>query len=200
MCLICKKPHKNPNPTEAELECANSVAMDHNLQHHYSMVVEFSATIQILSSCSMSPNDIQCGCAALLQATQNWVQMGCHLTPYFHLVNYLEEQMHEFSLCYATWAFPYECHNGRLRKVNHNQHKGGELEGKMMQRWWSIMFNYELILHIKTVPDHTEDDEDSLRMLRDCLKAQKNDQHNVAQQDGEVGMYSICDLPVLLEQ
>ncbi|KAG2114909.1 hypothetical protein BD769DRAFT_1629975 [Suillus cothurnatus] len=60
------------------------------------------------------------------QATmQIWARMGCHSTPYFHFVNHFEQQM--------------------LAKINHNQHKGGELKATLMRRWWNITFNYELV-------------------------------------------------------
>ncbi|KIK44122.1 hypothetical protein CY34DRAFT_54623, partial [Suillus luteus UH-Slu-Lm8-n1] len=135
---------RNAHPSDAEIDRVNSAKMDRNLRRHYAVILEFSAAVRILSSQSISPDDVHRGCAALSHATQSWARMGCHLTPYFHFVNHFEQQMYEFGPCYATWAFAFERHNGKLAKINHNQHKGGELEATLMRRWWSITFNYEL--------------------------------------------------------
>lgn len=136
---------RNAHPSDAEIDRVNSAKMDRNLRRHYAVILEFSAAVRILSSQSISPDDVRRGCAALSHATQSWARMGCHLTPYFHFVNHFEQQMYEFGPCYATWAFAFERHNGKLAKINHNQHKGGELEATLMRRWWSITFNYELV-------------------------------------------------------
>jgi hypothetical protein len=185
---------RNPDPSDADIARVNSAKMDRNLRRHYNTILEFCAAVRILSSQSISADDIHRGCAALSRATQSWARMGCHLTPYFHFANHLEEQMYQFGPCYATWAFAFERHNGRLARINHNQHKGGELEGTLMRRWWSITFNYDLvsfrsivvsvlvillivrqILHIEALPNRTDDDEDSIRLLQMCLKAQQRD-------------------------
>ncbi|KAG1877401.1 hypothetical protein F4604DRAFT_1880386 [Suillus subluteus] len=96
-------------------------------------IAHFSAAVCILSSQSISPDDVQRGSAALSHAIQSWAHMGCHLTPYYHFGMHFSEQMYEFGPCYATWAFAFEWHNGRLVRVNHNQHKEGELEATLMQ-------------------------------------------------------------------
>ncbi|KAG1725168.1 uncharacterized protein EDB91DRAFT_1254905 [Suillus paluster] len=165
----------NQHPSDAEIARVNTAKMDRSLHHHYGVILKFSAAIRILSLQSISPNDVRRGSTALSCATQGWARMGCHLTPYYHFGMHFAEQMYEFGPCYATWAFAFERHNGKLARVNHNQHKGGELEAMLMQRWWSIMFNYDLILHIKALPNRTEDDEDSLRLLQMSLKAQQKD-------------------------
>lgn len=141
---------KNSEPTEAEQDHARNAKMDRNFRRHYRVILEFSAAVRILSSRSLSPNDIHRGCATLSNACQSWARMGCHLTPYFHLVNHLESQLYHFGPCYATWAFPYERHNGRLASFNHNQHTGGELEATLMRQWWSITFIYELVCRVST--------------------------------------------------
>ncbi|KAH7917672.1 hypothetical protein BV22DRAFT_1108527 [Leucogyrophana mollusca] len=92
-----------------------------------------------------SPDDVCRGCDMLSRATQSWARMGCHLTPYFHFAQHLKEQFLKFGPAYGTWAFGFERHNGTLAKFNHNQHKGGKLEGTMMRRWWAITFNYDLV-------------------------------------------------------
>ncbi|KAG1855341.1 hypothetical protein DFJ58DRAFT_880847 [Suillus subalutaceus] len=177
---------RNTHPSDAKTECVNSAKMDRNLRRHYAVILEFSATVRILSSQSISPNDVRRGCVALSHATQSWARMGCHLTPYFHFVNHFERQMYEFRPCYATWAFAFERHNGRLAKINHNQHKGGELEATLMRWWWSITFNYEL------------DDEDSLHLLRTSLKAQEKanvmqDQLTFAKHPKKLNLLAISD-------
>ncbi|KAG1731841.1 uncharacterized protein EDB91DRAFT_1238875 [Suillus paluster] len=135
----------NTHPSDAETNRVNSAKMDCNLRQHYAVILEFSAAVCILSSQSISPDNVCRGRAALSHATQSWARMGCHLTPYFHFVNHFEQQMYEFGPCYATWAFAFERHNGKLAKINHNQHKGGELKATLMRQWWSITFNYELV-------------------------------------------------------
>ncbi|KAG0693990.1 hypothetical protein DFH29DRAFT_881020 [Suillus ampliporus] len=174
---------RNAHPSDAETDRVNSTKMYHNLRQHYAVILEFSAVVCILSSQSISSDDVRRGCAALSHATQSWARMGCHLTPYFHFVNHFEQQMYEFGPCYATWAFAFGQHNGKLTKINHNQHKGGELEATLMRRWWSITFNYELILHIEALPNRTEDDEDSLRLLWMSLKTQQKDRLNAVRDD-----------------
>ncbi|KAG1818110.1 uncharacterized protein BJ212DRAFT_1446573 [Suillus subaureus] len=133
------------NPTDEQLDEINTSTMDRSIRHHYETVLTFSTTIQILSSCSISPDEIDCGCAALSRACQNWAHMGCHMTPYFHFAQHLHCQLLQFGLCYATWAFPYECNNGFLGRMNHNNHKGGELECTMMHKWWKWVLVCDLI-------------------------------------------------------
>ncbi|KAG1737597.1 hypothetical protein EDD22DRAFT_787409, partial [Suillus occidentalis] len=123
---------RNQHPSDAEIARVNTAKMDRNLRHHYGVILEFSAAIHILSSQSISPNDVCRGSAALSHATQGWAHMGCHLTPYYHFGMHFAEQMYKFGPCYATWAFAFEQHNGKLVRVNHNQHKGGELEATLM--------------------------------------------------------------------
>lgn len=136
---------RNQHPSDAEIARVNTAKMDRNLRCHYGVILEFSAAICILSSQSISPNDVRRGSAALSRATQGWARMGCHLTTYYHFGMHFADQMYTFGPCYATWAFAFEWHNGKLARVNHNQHKGGELEATLMRRWWSITFNYDLV-------------------------------------------------------
>ncbi|KAH7917473.1 hypothetical protein BV22DRAFT_1026280 [Leucogyrophana mollusca] len=166
---------KNPDVSEAERNRINSATMDRNLRRHYQTIVEFSAAIRILSTQSISPNDVKRGCAALSRAVRAWARMGCHLTPYFHFAQHLEAQFYKYGTCYAIWAWGFERHNGTLGRVNHNQHKGGELEGTMMRRWWSSTFNYDLILQLEALPNRGAADENAIELLKSCLKTQQKD-------------------------
>ncbi|KAG1717310.1 hypothetical protein EDB19DRAFT_1840448 [Suillus lakei] len=150
----------NAHPSDAKTDRVNSTKMDNNLRRHYAVILEFSAAVRILSSQSISPDDVHRGCAALSHATQSWARMGSNVRIWALL---------------RDVGFAFERHNSKLAKINHNQHKGGELKVTLMQRWWSITFNYELILHIEALPNQTNDDKDSLQLLRMSLKTQQKD-------------------------
>ncbi|KAG2743727.1 hypothetical protein P692DRAFT_20704639, partial [Suillus brevipes Sb2] len=131
-------------PTDEQLDDIDALTMDRSIRHHYATILEFSAAIRILSSRSISPDEVERGCAALSRACQNWARMGCHLTPYFHFAQHLRRQFLQFGPCYATWVFPYERNNGFLGRTNHNNHKGGELECTMMRKWWKWVLVHDL--------------------------------------------------------
>ncbi|KAG1751987.1 hypothetical protein EDD22DRAFT_740255, partial [Suillus occidentalis] len=126
---------ESADPNQEQLDLVDSFTTDHSIRQHYSTMLEFSAAIQILSSRSISPREVERGCAALSRVCQNWANMGVHMTPYFHFAQHFQRQMLQFGPCYSTWAFPYEQNNGFLGWTNHNNHKGGELECTMMQKW-----------------------------------------------------------------
>jgi hypothetical protein len=136
---------KNPDATDAEVARVTKLTMNRSLRRHYDVVVEFSAAVRILSSRSISPNDVRRGCAALSRSFQSWARMGCHLTPYFHLATHLEPQFLQWGPCYGWWVFAYERNNGWLGRTNHNGHSGGELEATMMRRWWKVIFIQDLV-------------------------------------------------------
>lgn len=133
------------HPTDEQLNENDALTMDRSIRHHYATILEFSAAIRILSSRSISPDEVERGCAALSRACQNWARMGCHLTPYFHFAQHLQRQFLQFGPCYATWVFPYERNNGFLGRTNHNNHKGGELECTMMRKWWKWVLVHDLV-------------------------------------------------------
>ncbi|KAG1717696.1 hypothetical protein EDD22DRAFT_752230, partial [Suillus occidentalis] len=126
---------ESADPNQEQLDLVDSFTTDRSIRQHYSTMLEFSAAIQILSSCSISPREVERGCAALSRVCQSWGNMGVHMTPYFHFAQHFQHQMLQFGPCYSTWAFPYEWNNGFLGWTNHNNHKGGELECTMMQKW-----------------------------------------------------------------
>jgi hypothetical protein len=132
-------------PTNEQLDENNALMMDCSIRHHYATILEFSAAIRILLSRSISPDEVERGCAALSRACQNWARMGCHLTPYFNLTQHLQCQFLQFRPCYAKWVFPYERNNGFLGRTNHNNHKGGELECMMMHKWWKWVLVHDLV-------------------------------------------------------
>jgi len=119
--------------------------MDRSLKRHYETIVEFSAAIRILSPRSISPNEVQRGCAALSRSCQSWARMGCHLTPYFHFAQHMEPQYLQLGPCYGWWVYGYERNNGWLGRTAHNGHLGGELEATMMRRWWKAKFIHDLV-------------------------------------------------------
>lgn len=158
------------NPTDEQLNEVNNSTMDRSIRRHYETVLEFSTAIRILSSRSISPDEIDRGCAALSRACQNWARMGCHMTPYFHFAQHLHRQLLQFGPCYATWAFPYERNNGFLGRTNHNNHKGGELECTMMRKWWKWVLVHDLLNAFHRLPELDDNDRDSVELLESCLK------------------------------
>lgn len=135
----------NPNPTPEQIAEAETASMDRSYQSHYDTVAQFSASICTLASRSISPLDVQRGCAALARSCQSWARMGCHLTPYFHLAQHMEDQFLQLGPCYGWWAYAYERNNGWLGRTRHNGHSGGELEATMMRRWWKTKFIQDLV-------------------------------------------------------
>ncbi|KAH9856066.1 hypothetical protein C2E23DRAFT_722392 [Lenzites betulinus] len=72
--------------------------------------------------------------------------MLCHLTPYFHLLTHFILFICKFGPVYAWWAYVYERFNGWLSKVNHNGHKGGELEATLMRSWTKLHLINDLVI------------------------------------------------------
>jgi hypothetical protein len=64
---------KKPNASQGEITRVKTATMSRSLVSHYETVVVFSAAVRILSSRSISPNEVQCGCAALSRSCQLWV-------------------------------------------------------------------------------------------------------------------------------
>ncbi|EIW73997.1 hypothetical protein CONPUDRAFT_68070, partial [Coniophora puteana RWD-64-598 SS2] len=129
---------------QAKYTTATRTRLHRNLRRHYDALLEFTVAIRILATREISPMDVKRGSAALARATQTWASMHLPLTPYFHFGQHLEEQIYKHGPIYGHWTFPYEQLNGKLLRFKHNHHKGGELEGTLMRRWWAVTFNYEL--------------------------------------------------------
>ncbi|KAG2746874.1 hypothetical protein P692DRAFT_20738365, partial [Suillus brevipes Sb2] len=158
------------NPSQEQIDQANSSTMDRFIPRHYSTILQFSVAIRILSLRSISPDEVERGCAALSRACQSWASMGCHLTPYFHFAQHLHRQLLQFGPCYTTWAFPYERNNGFLGRTNHNNHKGGELECTMMSKWWKWVLVHDLLNAFHRIPELDMNDHNSIELLESCLK------------------------------
>jgi hypothetical protein len=139
---------RNPEPSDVDLARVKTATMDRSLRRHYDALLEFTAGVRILSTRSISPNEVKRGCSALSSSVQSWARMHCHLTPYFHLAQHLEPQLLRLGPNYANWAFPFERHNGFLGRTNHNGHSGGELEATMMRKWWKIVLVQDLVCHL----------------------------------------------------
>jgi hypothetical protein len=135
----------NPNPTEAEIDAIKSVKMDRSLCRHYDTVVQFTAAVRILTSNSISPNEVKRGCGTLERSIQSWARMHCHLVPYFHFAVHLEPQFLKHGPGPGWWTFPYERNNGLLGRFNNNGHSGGEMEGTMMRGWWKATLIQDLV-------------------------------------------------------
>ena len=70
--LLTNLLEKNPNASDDQIARVKSATMNRSFKRHYETVTEFSAAIQILSSCVISPNKVQWGCMALSQSCQLW--------------------------------------------------------------------------------------------------------------------------------
>ncbi|KAI0261417.1 hypothetical protein BC834DRAFT_845560 [Gloeopeniophorella convolvens] len=124
-------------PTDADYENIECAEADRNISRHYDNLLQFTAAVRILSTQSITPDDVDCGCDYLNTSFQSWARMGCHLTPYFHFATHLRSQfLHLGPAAYTTAVWAYERNNGDLMRVHHNGHSGGELEATMMRAWW----------------------------------------------------------------
>ncbi|KAJ7318344.1 hypothetical protein DFH08DRAFT_714721 [Mycena albidolilacea] len=173
---------KNPNPSEAELERIKTVQMNRSLRLHYENLVQFTAGICIITSDTISPNEVKRGCGAVQRSIQSWADMNCHLVSYFHYAAvHLEPQFLKHGPAPGWWTFPYERNNGFLGRFNTNGHSGGELEGTMMRGWWKTTLIQDLIACLEQIPHPTPEDIDSLNVLKSHLKADKGERHGTLQ-------------------
>ncbi|KAJ7758619.1 hypothetical protein B0H16DRAFT_1313721, partial [Mycena metata] len=133
-------------PPKRSLYRLVSVRMDRSLRRHYDAVVQFTAGVRILTSNTISPNEVGRGCKTVQCAVQSWAAMNCHLVPYFHyMAAHLEPQFLKHGPIPGWWTFPYERNNGFLGRFNHNGHSGGEIEGTMMRGWWKTTMIQDLV-------------------------------------------------------
>ncbi|KAJ6530158.1 hypothetical protein B0H19DRAFT_1273823 [Mycena capillaripes] len=160
----------NPNPTQAEIDATKAIKMDRSLRRHYDAIVQFTASVRILTSHSISPNEVKRGCGALERSIQSLARMHCHLVPYFHFAVHLEPQFLRHGPGPGWWTFPYERNNGLLGRFKHNGHSGGEIEGKMMRGWWKATLIQDLITRLEKISDPGPEDKDSLALLKSYLK------------------------------
>ena len=197
--LVANLLAKNSAATDAEVTRVRRATMNRSLRRHYDTVVEFSASVRILASRSISPDEVRRGCAALSRSFQSWARMGCHLTSYFHLAMHMEPQFLKWGPCYGWWVFAYERNNGWLGRTNNNGHSGGELEATMMRRWWKVIFIQDLVratlvkfifivyscirqlTHLESLPDPAPEDLDSIDLLKKHLQGGTNERGGTLQ-------------------
>ncbi|KAF7360895.1 hypothetical protein MSAN_01119200 [Mycena sanguinolenta] len=160
----------NPDPPQSEIDQIKSIKMNRSLRRHFDAVVEFTAAIRILTSNSISPNEVKHGCGALEGAIQEWARMHCHLVPYFHFAVHLQPQFLKHGPGPGWWTFPYERNNGLLGRFNHNGHSGGEMEGTMMRGWWKAALVQDLISRFEAITNRGPEDNASLELLKSHLK------------------------------
>jgi hypothetical protein len=180
-CLL----ETNQHPSDDEINRIKSMKMSRSLRAHYDAILQFSVAIRILSSNTISANEIKRGEGALSRAIQAFANMGCHLTPYFHLAMHIPNQLYKYGPCSNAWAWPYERNNGFLGRTNNNHHAGGEIECTMMRRWWRAFFSHDLISFssffafpkltliqislLEALPSPTAEDKDSIKLLKECI-------------------------------
>ncbi|KAJ7073659.1 hypothetical protein C8F01DRAFT_1271383 [Mycena amicta] len=163
--------HKNPSASEEELEAIEDVTMDRSFRRHYEAVLKFSAALRIITSHSISPNEIRRGCRLLELAVQDLANMHCHLVPYFHLAaTHTEAQLLKYGPMPSWWTYPYERNNGFLGRFNHNGHSGGELEGTMMRGFWKGTMVQELLAHFESMESPVQLDITSMELLKSKIK------------------------------
>jgi hypothetical protein len=138
---------KTENPSEEELERIKTIQMNRSLRLHYENLVQFTAGVRIITSDTISPNEVKRGCGAIQRSIQSWAEMHCHLVPYFHYAAvHLEPQFLKPGPGPGWWTYAYEWNNGFLGRFNTNGHSGGELEGTMMRGWWKATLIQDLVI------------------------------------------------------
>ncbi|KAF7314742.1 Neurobeachin-like protein 2 [Mycena kentingensis (nom. inval.)] len=162
---------KYPNTSSAQLDAISTLTMTRSKTKHYDALVEFTAGVRIISSHSISPNEIKRGCGFIQSAIQKWAEMNAHLVPYFHFTAiHLEKQLLKHGPIPNWWTYQYERNNGRLGRFNHNGHSGGELECTMMRGWWKMTKIRELLTRLESIVDPAEEDLDSIQLLKKELR------------------------------
>ncbi|KAI0042742.1 hypothetical protein FA95DRAFT_1609954 [Auriscalpium vulgare] len=163
------------NPTAADFDKARSISPSRNYRQHFDVLIQFTASLRIISTQSITPYDAKRGCDYLNDCCQAWARMGCHLTPYFHYATHLFPQFLRLGpIAYTAAVWAYERHNGALAQINHNGHSGGELEATMMRAWWKRIQITDLISALKSLPrPHRFEDADSIKILEEALEGEK---------------------------
>ncbi|KAF8480610.1 hypothetical protein JB92DRAFT_2766223, partial [Gautieria morchelliformis] len=135
----------HPTPTAADYIAAQNMERSHNYKDHYESILSFCAALQILGNRSITSYEAARGLDMLSKVFRKWALseitirntlMNLHMTPYFHLVIQAIDPITRFGPVYGWHVYPYERHNGKLGRFNHNGHAGGELEATLMRSWW----------------------------------------------------------------
>ncbi|KAF7327332.1 hypothetical protein MKEN_00310800 [Mycena kentingensis (nom. inval.)] len=164
-------PWKDPDATEAQLDAVDATVMNRSYRKHFDTLLMFTAAVRILTSNSISPNEVMRGCDMLETAIQSYARMHAHLVPYFHLVvDHLRKTFLRWGPAPGWWTFAYERNNGFLGRFNHNGHSGGELEGTMMRGFWKTVMIQDLIQRLERLPNPHPADVQSLAMLREKIR------------------------------
>ncbi|KAJ2970782.1 hypothetical protein NUW54_g12655 [Trametes sanguinea] len=157
----------DPEATLEDLEYIDQTTMNKNYRSHFDAAMEWCTAIRIWGSQSISVAEAARAQVCHNQACQSWALMNCHLTPYFHLLIHLVLFIRRFGPVYAWWAYMFERFNGWLAKVNHNGHKGGELEATMMRSWIKNSLIHDLIIQLEALGEaKAPEDEESIRDLK----------------------------------
>ncbi|OSD03378.1 hypothetical protein PYCCODRAFT_1365629 [Trametes coccinea BRFM310] len=187
--------------TLEDLEYIEQTAMNKNYRSHFEAALEWCTAIRIWGSQSITVAEASRAQVCHNQACQSWALMNCHLTPYFHILIHLVLFIRRFGPVYAWWAYMFERFNGWLAKVNHNGHKGGELEATMMRSWVKNSLLHDLIIQLEALGEaKAPEDEESIRDLKRCLRGEKRTGQNrgtllssiaamTAQESGELIQY-----------
>ncbi|KAI0372088.1 hypothetical protein BV20DRAFT_1034933 [Pilatotrama ljubarskyi] len=169
----------NIGTTAEDLEYIEQSSMQRNYIAHFETVLEWCTAMRIWASQSITVAEAHRAQDCHDRACQSWAVMVCHLTPYFHLMVHFNVFLFCLGTVYAWWAYVYERFNGWLSKINHNGHKGGELEATMMRSWVKLHLIHDLIIHLEGLePDRSQEDEDSIADLKKCLAGEKRPAHN----------------------
>jgi hypothetical protein len=124
--LVCTRMRENylaktANLSEEELERIKTIQMDRSLCLHYENLVQFTAGVRFITSNTISPNEVKCGCGAIQRSIQSWAEMHCHLVPYFHYAAvHLEPQFLKHRPGPGWWMYTYKHNNGFLGCFNTN--------------------------------------------------------------------------------
>lgn len=159
--------------TSDDLKGLEQASMERNYRAHTETVLEWATAIRIWGSQSISVAEAHRAQTCHNRACQAWAQMDCHLTPYFHLMTHFNMSLLRFGPVYGWWAYTFERFNGWLSKINHNGHKGGELEATMMRSWVKLHLIHDLVcglVHTSASPWLTSPLDPPAR----CIRGQQN--------------------------
>lgn len=121
--------------TVEDLERSKEQRMSRNYRDHYNNIVEICTAHRIWASRTITPNEAHRAQECHGRACRSWAGLHCHLTPVFHLSEHNEQNILRFGPVYDWWGFPFEQHNGFLKKFRHNGKAHGELECTMSRGW-----------------------------------------------------------------
>lgn len=114
---------------------AEDAEISRNYRDHYNAVGNFVAGASILLRQAISLGDAKRAEAFFGRSFRAFADMGCPLTPNFHITMHLRDKIEKYGPVYGWWAYAFERMNGILGRFNLNGRGGGEIEATMLRGW-----------------------------------------------------------------